>query len=130
MGTETRRPPDRNGGTDAEASQGHASGSGPRPVRVSVQGRGKGPAIVRLIVPPGWKVSPATAPVDLVGGGQKTDAVFSVTPPEVPGEGSLLRAEAAFEGRTYDRSLRTIDHDHIPVRVLTLPADAASGTPR
>jgi LmbE family N-acetylglucosaminyl deacetylase len=81
-------------------------------------------ARVGLEVPAGWKVEPASLPVDLEAENE-TNCVFHVTPPEKTGEGSLRAVFVSDAGeRTPAYSRQRIDYPHIEPQTLISPAEA------
>lgn len=79
---------------------------------------------LRLEVPDGWVASPASIPFELARKEQVEVFTFEVTPPQGQAQGQL-RPIAAVKGKSYDRKLITIAHDHIPRQVAGLPAAVA-----
>ncbi len=75
---------------------------------------------VSLRAPAGWKVEPASFPVQLEGAGSETSSTFQVTPPAASGEGGLR----AFLGGTPASSRQRIDYPHIEPQTLISPARA------
>lgn len=67
---------------------------------------------VRLAVPDGWRVEPASRPFSLAPGASGT---FELTlhPPKEPGVG-ILSAEATVAGKTWGLALRRIEYPHLP----------------
>lgn len=95
----------------------------PRDVAVTVRGSKKdvsGTAGLRL--PAGWTASPAL-PFHFSKEGEETILRFTVTPPAGISAGTL-RAMAVAEGESFSRDLVRLDYPHLPVQVLTPPAEA------
>jgi LmbE family N-acetylglucosaminyl deacetylase len=96
----------------------------PRTVRVVVQGADTLlEGVARLALPPGWKATPAEAPVRLRGIGAETTLSFSVT----AGSGSasgVMSASVEVGGQRYARNRVRIDYPHIPVQTLFPLAEA------
>ncbi|MDQ6765910.1 MAG: LmbE family protein, partial [Verrucomicrobiota bacterium] len=80
---------------------------------------------VSLEAPPGWKVEPATALVDLRGIDSETSLSFKVTPPNVAGEETLRALVRLNDGDKRTAFSRTrIEYPHIEPQVLISPATA------
>ena len=80
---------------------------------------------VALEAPAGWKVEPASAPIELYGAESETTCIFQVTPPSSPGEGTLravLRLPSAEKLAAFSR--QRIEYPHIEPQVLISPAQA------
>jgi hypothetical protein len=74
-------------------------------------------------VPQGWKVSPASVPIDLKTSDAETVASFTVKPPDQNGEGTL-QAIVSIDGRDYSLERVRISYPHIGVQTLMPPAQA------
>jgi LmbE family N-acetylglucosaminyl deacetylase len=85
--------------------------------------KGSGEAVVRLDVPAGWTVEPATARITLrFEGDEGTSRFFVTAPPRLaPGE-YAVRAVAAQGGREFREGFQVIAYDHIQERHLFHPA--------
>ena len=95
----------------------------PRAVPVTVRaGKGGVAGSVSLKASPGWQVSPAQT-FSFAKEGEEALLRFTVTPPSGKATGTL-RAEAVVDGETFSHDLVRIDYPHIPVQVLTPPAEA------
>src|SRR5262249_13242935 len=82
-------------------------------------------ANIALEVPPGWKVEPASLPVDLEAAETETSCTFQVTPPTEPGEGKLRAVFVSESGaRTASFSRERISYPHIEPQTLISPAEA------
>ncbi len=79
--------------------------------RTNVKGR------VSLNLPRGWKSNPASVDYDLKSKNQELSVTFSVLPPARPEE-AYIGVNATYNGKTYDRGLKTIEYDHIPVQTI------------
>ncbi len=89
------------------------------PVRVTAAtGPVKGQ--LKLAAPEGWRVDPATVPIDLKGADAEMVATFTVKPPEQNSEGTV-RAVATIDGRDYSFGHVRISYPHIGVHIL-MPA--------
>jgi LmbE family N-acetylglucosaminyl deacetylase len=96
----------------------------PKPVSVrmtTATGPVKGE--LKLAVPQGWGVSPASIPVDLKAADAEMVATFTVKPPNQNGEGTL-RAIVSIDGRDYSLERVRISYPHIGVQTLMPPAQA------
>src|SRR4029077_21123162 len=78
---------------------------------------------LKLVVPQGWEVSPASIPIDLKAPDAETAATFSVKPPNQNSQGTL-RAIVSTEGRDYSLERVRISYPHIGVQTLMPPAEA------
>ncbi len=96
----------------------------PKPVSVRVTAAtGPVKGELKLAVPQGWEVSPASIPVDLKAANAETVATFTVKPPNQNGEG-MLRAIVSIDGRDYSLERVRISYPHIGVQTLMPPAQA------
>jgi LmbE family N-acetylglucosaminyl deacetylase len=78
---------------------------------------------LRLEAPKGWRIEPASVPVDLKGANTVKSATFTITPPSQGSEGTL-RAVVSVEGRDYSFGRERIAYPHIGLHVLMPPAEA------
>jgi len=78
---------------------------------------------LKLAVPQGWKVDPASVPIDLKGANAETAATFTVKPPDQDSEGTL-RAIVSIDGQDYSFERVRISYPHIGVHTLMPPAEA------
>jgi hypothetical protein len=96
----------------------------PKPVSVRVAAAaGPVKGELRLAVPDGWEVSPASIPVDLKATDAEMVATFTVKPPNENGEGTL-RAIVSIDGHDYSLERVRISYPHIGVQTLMPPAEA------
>ena len=96
----------------------------PKPVSVRVTAAtGAVRGELKLVVPQGWEVSPASIPIDLKAADAETAATFSVKPPNQNSQGTL-RAIVSTEGRDYSLERVRISYPHIGVQTLMPPAEA------
>ncbi len=72
---------------------------------------------LKLAVPQGWGVDPASVPIDLSGANAETAATFTVKPPDQSSEGTL-RAIVSADGRDYSFERVRISYPHIGVQTL------------
>ncbi len=76
---------------------------------------------VRLKVPAGWTVSPASQPFALARPGDKTRVTFTVTAPAQGGSGTVT-ASAEIGGAIYGTGRMIFSYAHLPVQLLQSPA--------
>jgi LmbE family N-acetylglucosaminyl deacetylase len=74
-------------------------------------------------LPAGWKVSPEKAEFTLAKKGEEQVLQFTVTPAGNT-MGDNLTLEVLVDGKTYDKGLRVINYEHIPVQTLFPFAEA------
>ncbi|OEK04500.1 PIG-L family deacetylase [Roseivirga misakiensis] len=90
----------------------------PKTVNVVVKsGRTNVKGAVRLNLPAGWKSNPAFVSYDLKEKNQEFSAEFSVLPPSNPEE-AYIGVQATYNGKSYDRGLKVIEYDHIPIQTI------------
>ena len=90
----------------------------PKPVSVRVTAAtGPVKGDLKLAVPQGWGVEPASVPIDLKGADAETTAIFTIKPPEENGEGTL-RAIVSINGHDYSFERVRISYPHIGVQTL------------
>ncbi len=95
----------------------------PKPVSVHVTAAtGPVKGELKLAVPDGWEVYPASVPIDLKGANAETAATFTVKPPDQNSEGTL-RAVVSIDGRDYSFERVRISYPHIGVQTLMPPAE-------
>ena len=96
----------------------------PKPIPVHVTAAtGSVKGTLKLAVPQGWGVYPASLPIDLKGLDADTVATFTVKPPDGNSEGTL-RAIVSVDGRDYSFERVRIFYPHIGVQTLMPPAEA------
>ncbi|MDX1628101.1 MAG: PIG-L family deacetylase [Fulvivirga sp.] len=78
---------------------------------------------LRLKMPEGWQSKPAHHNYKLDKKGQEETFTFEVTPPARQQEG-FIEGEVTFQDKVYNRSLTTIDYDHIKTQVIMPEATA------
>lgn len=76
---------------------------------------------LRLEVPAGWTVSPASQPFQLAKTGDKASLAFTVTAPAKAASGTVL-AVAEVGGVKFSHQRVEIRYDHIPLQLLQTPA--------
>ncbi len=99
-----------------------------REVRVSVRNNSTGPSTgtVRLKVPAGWSVEPATAPVSIGRADEDETVRFTVTSPAGSRPGAVtISAEATNGTSTFNTGYQVVEYPHIRRRLLFHPAEAA-----
>lgn len=104
-------------------------------VRVTVENdtRGAATASVSLKVPPGWRVTPTTAPVSFTLEGESSTVRFMVTPPASPSVGAFaVQAEATVVkgqdlsgGERFTDGYQAIEYPHTERRHKIIPAETA-----
>jgi LmbE family N-acetylglucosaminyl deacetylase len=93
-----------------------------REVGVTVtSARPEASGMVRLDAPAGWKVTPATQPLQLAAVGERATFRFTVTAPDQPAT-ARITAQAEVGGKRYDNERVVIDYPHIPRLLLQPPA--------
>ena len=94
-------------------------------VRLQSNGKTAQSGTLRLTAPAGWTVTPAEIPVSLPRKGERSAAVFTVTPPKGIAAGAYtLGASVTSGGRTFDQSMRTLTYPHIQTHRLYAKAQA------
>ncbi|PZR19598.1 MAG: LmbE family protein [Flavobacterium psychrophilum] len=78
---------------------------------------------LRLELPEGWKVSPASIPFELSKKGSETILTFEVTPPDSPSE-VTARSIATIDGEDFDREQIIINYPHISIQQVLMPSTA------
>ena len=78
---------------------------------------------VRLVVPQGWAVSPATQPVKFTRQGEKASAQFMVTAPAVGGD-FKVRAIARIGSQEFQTGYTVVAYPHIEAHYLYAPAES------
>lgn len=96
------------------------------PKKITVQLKGfkanlKG--VLNPVVPEGWKISPEKVEFDLRDKGEEQDLEFIVTPAGSVSGGDLSMP-VTVNGKTYNKGLKVIAYDHIPVQTLFPFAEA------
>jgi hypothetical protein len=83
--------------------------------------------VLRLDVPEGWRVEPASRAVDFARAGEKAEYTFSVTAPARRGKAAIT-GSVEVSGRRYAAGHTPIRYDHIPTQLLqpTARIDAVS----
>ena len=93
----------------------------PRTLRVTVRAqRPKLAGSLRLDVPAGWQVRPASASVSIERGAGEKTVEFTLTPGR---QGGTARAVLEVDGRAWSQAEQRIDYPHVPVQTLFPPAE-------
>lgn len=96
----------------------------PKSVQVVVKaGQANIAGTVRLDVPTGWKVEPATVDVNLRLKGEEQTVTFNLYPPQGQSEGNIT-AKVQVGGKTYDKELILLEYKHIPAQTVLLQSKA------
>ena len=74
-------------------------------------------------VPEGWSVEPDSAIVEITNAAEEKTYVFNLISPETISE-SQISAKINIEGNSYNKSLTTIEYDHIPLQSILSLAEA------
>lgn len=77
---------------------------------------------LKIQLPAGWRSEPQAVPFQLTRRNEEQIKSFKVYPPESESNGKL-HAVAEINGQEYDRSVRTITYDHIPIQTLLPKAE-------
>ena len=93
----------------------------PRPLTVYLSSAPGASGTVTLEAPAGFLFTPSESNFTVPAGGE-AQATFLVTPPREAATG-LLRAVAKVGAQSYSRSLRRIEHAHIPIQTWLPPAE-------
>ena len=78
---------------------------------------------LRLEAPKGWRIEPASVPVEMKAADAESFATFTVHPPPNPGEGTL-RAIVKVGDQDYSFARERISYQHIGVHILMPAAEA------
>jgi len=98
--------------------------SQPKPISVRVSAAtGPVKGELKLGLPQGWEVSPASVPIDLKAADAEMVATFTIKPPDQNSEGTL-RAIVSMDGRDYSFERVRISYPHIGVQTLMPRAEA------
>lgn len=93
-----------------------------REVAVQVTAMAAAKGDVKLNLPAGWSVQPATRAFSLNATEQQT-VTFTVTPPAAE-QTATLKAEAIVDGHSYGLAMTTVDYPHIPPQSAFTPAES------
>ena len=90
----------------------------PKAVNVVVtSGQANVNGTLKLNLPKGWKSSPQEVSYALAGKNDEATFEFQVLPPKKAQEG-YIGVTASFNGTDYNRGLKVINYDHIPVQTI------------
>ncbi len=92
-------------------------------VTVENQNPGVTESEVRLNVPQGWTVTPASRPIKFARQGDKTSVVFTVSAPAVSGD-FKVQAVAKLGAEEYKVGYQTISYPHIEKHYIYSPAES------
>jgi LmbE family N-acetylglucosaminyl deacetylase len=94
----------------------------PRQIDVPVRSNsGKVAGEVRLEVPAGWSVTPASRRFELTATDEQASVAFQLTPPAGESRG-VIRAVAQVGSTLVSTGIQRIEYPHIPVQMLLPPA--------
>jgi LmbE family N-acetylglucosaminyl deacetylase len=100
------------------------NGNEPKVVTVLLKGfKDQASGILVPQLPTGWKVSPQKVDFTLIKKGDEQSVAFTITPAGNTTGGSLL-LNVTVDGKTYNKGLRVINYEHIPVQTLFPYAEA------
>lgn len=100
------------------------NGNEPKSITVSLKGfKDQSVGVLEPQLPAGWKVSPQKIDFTLAKKGDEQSVSFTITP---AGEvsGGNLSLNVIVDGKTYNKGLRVINYEHIPVQTLFPFAEA------
>jgi LmbE family N-acetylglucosaminyl deacetylase len=97
-----------------------------RTVNVTLVATGNGAVQggLRLEAPTGWKITPNSIPFKLTFRGEEQVVSFRVSPSSVEETQTLKAFAVVDKAGTFDRSMQTIQYDHIPTQTLLPRAEA------
>ncbi len=90
---------------------------------VLTAGRANVSGTLKLDVPAGWQVKPASVPFSLANKGDEQRVSFTLTPTAQAQDGKIRMVMTTSDG-TFTTGLREIAYKHIPTQTLFPPADA------
>jgi LmbE family N-acetylglucosaminyl deacetylase len=97
---------------------------GSREIQLTIRATGRAAeGRIRLAAPAGWGVEPAAQPFRLDDAGDEQRIRFSVTDANRT-EAAALSAVVEWNGSEHSLTLSELDHPHIPVQAVWLPAEA------
>ena len=81
--------------------------------------------VLKLELPKGWKSEPASFNFDMTEKYQEQTYNFVITPPSKnENEEAVVKSVAVVDGKTFDRSIKTLVYQHIPSQTLFPLAEA------
>lgn len=78
---------------------------------------------LKLELPSGWKVIPASAAFSIARKNSEATVTFKITPPEYPSE-ATAKSIAIVDDKEYDREQIIIDYPHITAQQVLMPSTA------
>ena len=78
---------------------------------------------LKLILPENWKVQPSEFDFSFSSKKEEKQFIFKIFPPNGAAEG-YVTAEAIIDGKSYERSIVTINYEHIPLQTVFPTAKA------
>lgn len=100
------------------------NGNEPKIITVLLKGfKNQASGILVPQLPTGWKVSPQKVDFTLNKKGDEQSVTFTITPAGNTTGGDLL-LNVTVDGKTYNKGLRVINYEHIPVQTLFPYAEA------
>ena len=78
---------------------------------------------LKIDLPAGWKSEPLTTDFNIAEKYQEQNFSFKITPPAKNQE-VVIHAITTMDGKTYNKSIRTISYPHIPSQTLFPPSEA------
>lgn len=81
---------------------------------------------VKLILPQGWKSTPAASDFSLKNKGDESLVSFGITPPVgiISSSTDTLKVVLEISGNRFNRGIRTLTYDHIPAITIFPPAQS------
>ncbi len=86
-------------------------------------GRANVSGTLKLAIPAGWQIKPASVPFTLANKGEEQRIPFTLTPTAQAQDGKIQMVMTTSDG-TFTTGLREIAYKHIPTQTLFPPADA------
>ena len=100
------------------------NGNAPKTINVSLKAfKDNAAGILEPQLPDGWKITPLNVDFTLPKKGDEQTVTFTITPAGNINGGSLL-LNVKVDGQTYNKGLRVIDYEHIPVQTIFPFAEA------
>jgi LmbE family N-acetylglucosaminyl deacetylase len=100
------------------------SDSKARPVTIAMQSFGPTAGSVSLEAPAGWKVDPASHPLQFAGKGAEQRVTFQVTPPATESTGLLTARTTLPDGTSVSQGIVDIIYPHIPAQRVFVESTA------
>lgn len=101
------------------------SSDAPREIKVVLKSasKEKTTGAVKLVLPTGWRMEPASIPFELTKQGEEQIKMFTLYPATAEGR-FTVEAFAEVDGKKMDRSVKIIAYDHIPTQTLLPKAES------